>query len=154
MRPPINEEGREMAAQLQRGNVDSKAGMQHPLVPVVLPTVGQCPQSVAQHAVGLLDLCSGVLVVSGTHYQRRTNSLGELADELRGELGIVVNDLHIGNTIARQYRMVEECLGSHGRVVCQLGLCSVHLAGQKVYNDHELIETGSCDWETTDPVNS
>ena len=50
--------------------------------------------------------------------------------------------------------MVEERLGSHGSVVSQLGLLGVHLAGQKVNNDHELIETGSCDWEATDPVDS
>ena len=82
-----------MAAQRRRGVVDSKAGVQYPLVLVVSPTVGQRPQSVAKHAVGPLDAGPGVLVVRGAHDQRRTNRLGELAEELRGEFGIMVKDV-------------------------------------------------------------
>ena len=81
-----------MAAQQLRDVVGSQAGVQHPLVPVVSPTVGQRPQRVAQHAVGPLGLSSSVLVVHGTHHQHRTNCLGELAEELRGEFGIVINN--------------------------------------------------------------
>ena len=150
----VDEERGQVAAQRLRHVVDGEDSKWQPRVPVVLASVGEGAERVAEHPVNPLGLGVGVLAVGLPDQEARADAPRELPEQLAREFGIVVHDEHVRDAVPGAECHLQDDLRRICRSVGRARGHSVDLA-REVINVHlDLIEARRRRGQAQEPVDT